>query len=191
MNIPSEIRQGATVKWRDDATQDSLDNEITSATYTLTFSFRTNVDSQGLSIQSTSYGTGWQTVIPSGTTALMEPGEWYWQAAASDGSETHFLGAGRLTVQKSLDFSGTAEAFDGRSQAEKDLDDVEAAIRAVAKGGASKEYRIGQRQLKRYDMAELLMLKQQLKAEVVREKKAEMIDNGLGNPHKMFIRFNN
>lgn len=189
MNIPNEIRQGETIKWRDDTQLDPLGDEITSSTYTLNFYLRTNADSAGVTIQSTSYGTGWQTVIPSGTTAVMSPGQWYWQAEASDGSETYMLGSGELTVKQTLKYSGSPDAYDGRSQAEKDLADVEAAIRAVAKGGASKEYRIGQRQLKRYEMAELLMLKQQLKAEVVREKKAAMIANGLGNPHKLYIRF--
>ena len=43
--------------------------------------------------------------------------------------------------------------------------------------------------LKRYDLSELLVLKSQLKAEIVREKKADTIRNGLGNPHNLFIRF--
>ena len=33
------------------------------------------------------------------------------------------------------------------------------------------------------------MLKSQLKAEVIREKQAETIANGLGNPRATFVRF--
>jgi hypothetical protein len=33
------------------------------------------------------------------------------------------------------------------------------------------------------------MRESQLKAEVVRERKANMIANGLGNPHNLFVRF--
>jgi hypothetical protein len=39
-------------------------------------------------------------------------------------------------------------------------------------------------------MAELLQLEGKLKADVAREKQAEMIANGLGNPRNMFVRFN-
>ena len=42
---------------------------------------------------------------------------------------------------------------------------------------------------KKYELAELLALKSQYKVELVREKQAEMIANGLGNPRATFVRF--
>ena len=189
MKIPSEIRQGDTVKFRDDSTQDDLGNQIDSSGWTLSYSLRTNTASMGVQPTSTAYGTGWETTISSGTTGLMQPGRWYWQARATKGAEVITLGSGETEVLANLHYSGTPSAYDGRSQAEKDLADVEAAIRGIAQGGASKEYRIGTRMLKRYDLSELLVLKSQLKAEIVREKKADTIRNGLGNPHNLFIRF--
>lgn len=188
VKIPSEIRQGDTIKFRDVATQDNLGNTIDS-TWTLEYSIRTDASGNGVTTTAAAYGDGWETTLSSGTTGSMLPGTWYWQATAYKGTDVITLGSGQTKVLVNLHFSGTANAYDGRSQAEKDLADVEAAIRAIAQGGASKEYRIGGRQLKRYDMGELLVLKSQLKAEIVREKKQDTIRNGLGNPHNLFIRF--
>ena len=39
-------------------------------------------------------------------------------------------------------------------------------------GGATQEYRIGNRSLKRYDLADLIALESRLKAQVARENKA-------------------
>ena len=77
-----------------------------------------------------------------------------------------------------------------RTQAQKDLEAVQTAIRTLLAGGAVQEYRIGNRNLKRYDLADLIQLEGRLKAEVKREEQAELIANGLGNPRNMFVRFN-
>ena len=50
--------------------------------------------------------------------------------------------------------------------------------------------KIGNRNLKRYDLPDLIQLEGRLKAEVKREEQAELIANGLGNPRNMFVRFN-
>jgi len=98
---------------------------------------------------------------------------------------------GQIEVQASLAYAGSPAAFDGRTQAQKDLDAVQAAIRSLMTGGATQEYRIGNRSLKRYDLADLLALESQLKATVVRENKAKIIASGLGDPNNLFIRFGN
>jgi hypothetical protein len=98
---------------------------------------------------------------------------------------------GKIEVQASLAYSGTPGAFDGRSQTQKDLEAVQAAIRSLMAGGATQEYRIGNRSLKRYDLADLLALESRLKAQVARENKAQIIDSGLGDPNNLFIRFGN
>ena len=60
----------------------------------------------------------------------------------------------------------------------------------MAAGGAVQEYRIGNRNLKRYELSDLFTLRGVLKAEINREEMAEKIANGLGNPRNMFVRFN-
>ena len=189
MNIPSEIRAGDTVQWRDVAGADNLGNVIDSASWVLTYYLRTNTASEGATVVGTAYGTGWEFTIAAGTSAGFDAGQWYWQALATSGNSKVTLGSGQLTVLASLSYAGTPGAVDGRSQAQKDLDAVQAAIRAIVAGGVAKEYTIGNRNLKKYDMADLLQLEAKLKAEVKREQMADLIANGLGNPHNLFVRF--
>ena len=190
MNIPTTIRAGDTVKWRDDASVDVFGNEITSSDWTLKYYLRTNTASEGATSTGSAYGTGWEFTLAASTTANFDAGNWYWTAVATKDSEVITLGNGSLTVEAALTYSGTPGAFDGRTQAQKDLDAVQAAIRAIVDGGVVQEYRIGTRNLKKYDLPDLIQLEGKLKAEVKREQQAELIANGLGNPRNMFVRFN-
>ena len=190
MNIPTTIRAGDTVKWRDDATTDVFGNEVNSSDWTLKYYLRTNTASEGAISTGSAYGTGWEFTIAGSVTGDFDAGEWFWQAVATKDSEVLTLGNGMLTVKASMVYSGTPGAFDGRTQAEKDLDAVQAAIRAIVDGGVVQEYRIGTRNLKKYDLPDLIALEGKLKAEVKREQQAELIANGLGNPRNMFVRFN-
>ncbi len=189
MNIPSEIRAGDTIQWRDVAGVDNLGNEVSSSDYTLTYYLRFNAASEGATVVGTAYGTGWQFSIAAATSVNFDAGTWYWQAVATKTGSTITLGSGQSTVLAALSYSGTPAALDGRSQAQKDLDAVQAAIRAIVAGGVAKEYTIGNRSLKKYDLTDLLALETKLKADVNREQKAQLIANGLGNPFNLFVRF--
>jgi hypothetical protein len=190
VKIPSQIRAGDTVKWRDLPSQDVFGNPVSSsAGWTLTYYLRFNKNNEGTTAVGTAYQDGWELVIPQATTAGFDPGDWFWQAEATKSGEHITLGAGMLQVVPGLSYSGNPSAFDGRSQAHKDLDAVDAAIRAIVSGGAVQEYRIGIRSLKKYDLAELHILRSRLIAEVKREQAADSIANGLGNPHSVFVRF--
>ena len=189
MKIPAQIRAGDTVKWRDDAAADGFGNAITSTTWVLTYYLRTNTASEGATVVGTAYGTGWEFTIAAGTSAAFDAGQWYWQAIATYSTEKLTLGAGQLQVQAALSYTSTPGAFDGRSQAEIDLDAVKAAIRAIVSGGVVQEYRIGTRNLKKYDLVDLIQLESKLKAEIKREQAAELVANGLGNPRNLFVRF--
>jgi hypothetical protein len=189
VNIPATIRAGDTVKWRDDASVDAFGNAVISGTWTLTYYLRTNTASEGATITGTAYGQGWELTIAAATSAGFDAGQWYWQAIATAGSEKLTLGAGQLEVLAALNYAGTPGAFDGRSQAQQDLDAVQAAIRAMVSGGAVAEYTIGSRRLKKLPLTELLQLEAKLKSDVKREQAADLAANGLGNPHNLFVRF--
>ena len=189
MNIPSQIRAADTIKWRDDAGVDNLGIAISSSDYTLTYYLRTNTASEGATVVGTAYGTGWEFTIASGTSTAFDAGQWFWQAVATKTGSTVTMGSGQLTVLRSLSYSGTPGAVDGRSQAQQDLDAVQAAIRAMISGGAVAEYSIGSRSLKKMATTDLLQLEGKLKAEVKREQAAALIANGLGNPFNLFVRF--
>ena len=189
MNIPAQIRAGDTVTWRDEAARDNLGNAIDSSSWTLTYYLRTNTASEGATVVGTAYSSGWTFTISATTSGGFDAGQWYWQALATAGSEKLTIGAGQLEVLAGLNYTGTPSAFDGRSQAEKDLDAVQAAMRAIISGGAVAEYSIGSRRLKKMEMADLIQLEAKLKAEVKREQAATMVANGLGSPHNLFVRF--
>jgi hypothetical protein len=190
VNIPAEIRAGDTVKWRDDPGRDNFGNLVSSGDgWALYYYLRTNTASEGATVTGTAYGNGWEFLIAQATTAAFNEGHWFWQAEARKSGEHITLGAGMLDVLPMLSYTGTPGAFDGRSQAHKDLDAVDAAIRAIVSGGVVQEYTIGNRRLKKYDLAELQVLRSRLIAEVKREQAAASIAQGLGNPHNLFVRF--
>jgi hypothetical protein len=182
---------GDTVKWRDEPSVDVFGNAITSTGgWTLTYYIRFNRNNHGATAVGTAHGSGWEFTLSSATTGgFHEDDTGYWQAVATKAGESITLGAGQFEVDPNLYYTGTPAAVDNRSQAQKDLEAVQAAIRSLMAGGAVQEYRIGTRSLKRYELADLLALETKLKADVARENKAAMIANGLGNPHNLFVRF--
>ena len=190
MNIPKQIYAGTTVKWRDDGATGPLNESITSGSsnYSLVYYLRTNTNHEGHTVTGTSYGTGWEFSISATASTDFDSGDWFFYAEASKGSEKFTLGSGRLEVFSSLAYTGQPGAFDGRTQAEQDLDAVTTAIRSIISDKAA-EYSIGNRTFKRIDLAELRVRESQLKAIVVRERKAAMIANGLGDPHSLYVRF--
>jgi hypothetical protein len=188
VNIPAQIRAGDTVKWRDIEAADNLGNAISSADYTLTYWLRTNTASEGADVTGTAYGTGWEFTIAAGTSAGFDAGTWYWQAIASKTGSVITLGAGQIEVLPVLSYAGTPGAFDGRTQAQIDLEAVQTAIRAIISGQA-KQYTIGSRSFTKLDLGDLMERESRLKAEVKREQMASLIANGQGNPHNLFVRF--
>jgi hypothetical protein len=187
--VPDTIYAGDTVIFDVPAFTDSIGTEIASGTYTLTWYARTNTALEGATITGVAESTGWRVTVPSSTTAGFDAGLWTWQAIATSGSVQYTAGRGQFTVKATLEYSGEPTAFDDRSKAQIDLDYVEAAIRTLAQGGVVQEYTIGGRSLKRYKMAELLQLRDALKAEVDRERRAEKVKQGLGNPGVTRVRF--
>ncbi len=191
MPIPSKVRAGDILQWRDSETEDVFGNAITSTEWSVTYYLRTNTASEAHITSSSAYLSGWQFTVASAVTANFDAGDWYFQAVADkSGQEKQTILSGQFEVLPSLVYSGSASAYDGRSQIKKDLDLVQTAIRTVASGGGVKEYKIGSRSAKKYDLAELFQLEAKLKAELAREETQEKIANGLGNPRNLFVRFN-
>jgi len=190
--FPSKIRSGDLIEWRDPATTDVFGDPINSPDWTVVYYLRTNKTKFGATVSSSAYGDGFQFNIPAATTATFVDGNWFFQAVASKTGTliSKTIGTGTFEVLPSLAFTGTnPKAFDGRSDAEKTLDLIKTAIDNILKGGAIQEYKIGTRTAKKYDMAELQVLKGEYAAMVAREKQAENKANGLGNTRAMYVRF--
>lgn len=191
MTFPAEIRAGDLIQWRLAATQDVFGNSISSPDWSVIYYLRTNQGPLGSSVTSTAFNDGFQFSIASNVSSTFAAGNWFYQAVANkSGAEKQTIATGSFKVLESLEFSGTAQSFDGRSQVEKDLEIIQTAIRNIISGGVVQEYKIGTRSAKKYELSELIMLESRYKAELIREKQAELIANGLGNPRATFVRFN-
>lgn len=186
MRIPSEIISGDTVVWDDDSTHDTLGNPITSD-WTLTYYVR---GTKQLTVTAAANGDGWRTTVSSSQSATLPPGDYYWQASASKSGQRITLGSGTLKVTQDLSALTATASYDGRSAAEQALSAIDAEIQARLTGGMAEEYTIGNRSLRKTSMKDLVALQSRYKMIVTRERQAQMMAQGLGNPRAMFVRFN-
>ena len=186
--FPATVRQGDTLIWLTDAGVSPLGAEISSSTgWTPITYVRFPVATGATQATGAASGDGWQSTISASLTGLFPVGQrGGWQSVASKAGESYTIGAGSFDVLPSL---ATAGAVDGRSQARRDLEACQAAIRDILAKGGMQEYTIGTRTKKLYRLSELMELENKLKADVVREEAAESIASGRGNPYNLFVRF--
>ena len=188
MNFPAHVRVGDTVCWRESSSLGPLATSITSSRYQLTFHLRAKDPNVGQnSIVGTAYGEGWEFKIHRTITSTWEAGEWFWQAVATTDDDSYTIGSGRFDVLPDLSKTTNTGGFDPRTPSEIELEQVDSALQKLRTG--AQEYSVGSRTFKRADLKDLLMYRAQLVARVNREKTAEKIRNGLGNPQTLHVRF--
>jgi hypothetical protein len=184
----TEIVKNDFAEWLDDPAMDIEGNVLDSSIWTLKTAIR-GVGA-GVVLTGSANGAGWKTSISMSQSNGLTAGTYYFTVYAQNDPTTPTkritLTQGRLTVKP--DIAATNADYDGRSQTRKDLEAVQAAIRGVATANV-QEYMIGNRSIKRIPLTELIALESKFKAEVIREQKADMIKEGLGNPHQMLVRF--
>lgn len=189
MTVPATIRAGNTTSWIQPATVDLTGAVASSSTWTLTTFLRSTTAGMGATVAGIARSDGgWDNGLSASTSGGFTAGVWSWESRISSGSTVITIGSGTTTVLASLSYSNTPGAFDGRSQAEKDLAEVQAAIRAIVAKGA-KQYAIGSRSFTYADLGQLMQREAQLKAIVARERAAEKVAAGLGDPRNLFVRF--
>jgi len=183
--IPSQFRAGDYIAW--------TETDAPAGTTAITAYLRTRAAS-GAAVTGTDNGDGtFAFAIPAATTAGLTAGDYLAQFLATVDGQPRTYREVRFRVERSLAFVGSATSLDLRSQAEIDLDAVEDAIRALTSG--AQEYRIGTgtgnggRMVRRADLSDLIAWRDRLKAEVVKEKQAADIENGKGDPNKLYVRF--
>ena len=181
---PAELYQGDLTSW--------VESRVHPDATAVRVWLRAAAAGAGIEAVATETDDGWRVNLTAQTTAAMTSGSWELQIVSTVSGAPLTTGRGSLTVRKSLAFTGAPGAFDDRSQAQKDLEAVEEAIRALTTGAV--EYQIGSlgsggRKVRRVDLPDLIMWRDRLKAEVAREKRAEMIAQGLGDPRRLYVRF--
>ena len=175
---PTEIVSGDPIEWRK-----SLDDYKAGDGWALTYYFRgrdTGFDATG-----TPDGDAWivsataPTYSPQGD--VYEEGKAVWQAWVSKDSEKHLVGRGEVRLLPSLQNTSVNTVFDGRTQAERDLDAVRAALVPATSVGV-QEYEIGgvgsSRRLRNYNREDLLRLEESLAQRVNAEKRRAAREKG-------------
>lgn len=183
MKIPGTLTAGDSYTWKDDSTLDELGNTIDSS-WTLKYIIKQAAVS--LTLTASTDAPGWSTTISKTQSETFAAGKAYWQAYAEKGSDRKTLGRGEITFL--VDITTVSGSFDGRSQAKKDLDAVQLAMRGIFTDGIA-EYTIMGRQLKKIPLDQLITMESKLKFEVSLENQRESIKNGLGNPRISKVRF--
>jgi len=189
-DLPNIIVAGTTIEWVDEATIAGINETISAPDWTLEYFLRTNTASEGHIATGTQYSasTGWEFSISATDSANFDAGNWFWAARAFKGAKVFEIGTGELEVRQSLQYSGDPLAIDNRTQTEKDLDAVKAAIRAIVADKAAK-YSIGNRSFERVNLPELRAREAELQARVFSEKRYSLISQGKGDPKNLYVRF--
>jgi hypothetical protein len=184
MNVPAIIYAGDTVKWNEPATADYS----SAAGWTATFALRHATGNDALNITGVADGVGgWNFTITAAQSAGLHVNGHYWQIAVTKDGERYTLGTGTLETKANIPASGNT--YDGRSQAQIDLEAVRAEMRARITGGSVQEYTIGNRSLKKIPMADLIALETKLKADVARDARADRLAKGMNSGRAVYVRF--
>lgn len=139
-------------------------------------------------ISSTADGADHLVTVPATTTAAWATG-WYTATVYVEKSAERYT-LERVQVEVKAASTTLADGSDGRSQAEKAVDDLKAALATyTASRGVVAEYSINGRSMKFRDSGEIVALLDYWQRELARERTASSIANGLGNPRRLFVRF--
>ncbi len=184
MNVPAIIYAGDTVKWNEPATP----NYSSTAGWVASFAMRHSTGNDALNITGVAdRAGGWNFTITAAQTAALHVNGHWWQIAVTKDGERYTLGTGSLETKANIPASGNT--YDGRTQAQIDLDAVRAEMRARITGGSVQEYSIGNRSLKKMPMADLIAMETKLKADVAREARADRLAKGMNSGRAVYVRF--
>lgn len=176
---PKAIHAGETLKWRK-----SLPDYLPSDYWTLVYQFRG--PGPGLDAVAAPDGDDHLVTIAAATTAAMAGGLWFWQAYAEKGAERYFVTSGQLNVTAPL--PDKDQTYDGRSLIKKILDAIDAAILGKATKDQLK-YKIGDRELERYSLADLGELRKNYAALYQQELQAAGLAKGRSKFKTVLTRF--
>lgn len=122
---PETIRAGDRLQWKRDL------SDYPATSWTLTYYFRTNLPTAPpIDVVAVADGTFHSVDISPTSSRDYLPGSWSWEAYASKTGDRKTVGAGTLLVTP--DFSQIVLPYDGRTQARRTLDSINAVIEGRA-----------------------------------------------------------
>ena len=178
-NVPTTWNQGDTIEW--DVT---VPDYPASDGWTLTYEAKSST-SDLATITASANGDDYTVTVSASTSSGYSVGDYHYVAYVTKSAERFTVDSGRVSILKNFETSGN---YDDRSHAETVLD----AINAVLESRATKDqesYSIAGRSLNRTPIADLIMLRDKYKTEVVRDERADRIRRGLGHEGRILTRF--
>jgi hypothetical protein len=178
---PARVRAGDTVTWRK-----SLADYPATAGWTLYY--RLINSTAKFDITTTADGADHLVSVAKATSATYTAGDYSLIAWVANGTERVTLDPSRITVLPDL-AAVSAAGYDGRSQAKKMLDAIDAALLSLSSGErlAVVEAEVAGRRLK-YNFEGLMKLRNLYSAQVQAEINAERASLGLGGRNKLNVR---
>lgn len=156
-------------------------------TWTLTYTLVKDGNQVQVGASDNGDGTHLVNALPT-TTTDWSAGDYHYQGKVTDGTNTHTVDTGVLTVTP--DFADHSTGLDARSDVKKLLD----ALNATLANKATKDqlsYSIAGRSISRMSLAEVLDARDRIKAEYERLQAEEKLAAGMGTGRKILTRFNN
>jgi len=178
-NEPATLRAGDTIAWTravPDYTADSW-----------TLKYQARGQAGGFTITAAADGAEYLVTVPAATSAAYPPGRYRWVAWVEAGSNKHTVATGEWDVLPDLRTADVGSPFDGRSQARRTLDAIEAVIENRATTD-QMAYSIAGRSLQRMSVADLLLLRDRYKGMVQAEVAADRLASGMGGARRLLVR---
>jgi hypothetical protein len=144
-----------------------------------------------ITLNSTDEGSGHRVAVAAGVTATYKPGKYQFWTRASDGSQKFTLDGTEWSGEVSIlpDPATLTQGTDGRTQAQKALDDAKAALAAWSP--MTKSYSIAGRSMFFNSPSEIIQIINHWESEVTKERDAAALAAGLKNSRIIYQRYGN
>lgn len=127
-----------------------------------------------------------QSIITTTQSNGLTEGLYHWAAAVTKDDQRITLADGQVRVE--ADLFSISSVYDGRTTAQKMLDEVNQAITLVS-SGAKASYRIKEREFTYQTLPDLIRWRDKLRIEVKREQSLDKVRQGLGDQRTIHSRF--
>lgn len=161
-----------------------------SAGWVLTFTLIPRTVSNPLiTITATAEGDDHRTAVAATVTATWAADSYTWRSRVDKGGEKYTVDIGQIVIKPDLAAAGAG--YDGRSLAEKALDDARTAYAGfTASNGTKRRYRIGDREMEFSSSSDIVLQINYWQIEVKREARHKALAKGLPDPRKTYVRLN-
>ena len=174
---PTSLNAGDTAKWLK-----TLSDYPATDGWTLTYTLING--SNKITFSASASNLDYLVNVASTTTAGWTAGSYSWRSQVSKSGEVYTIESGTITVQPAF----SANTLDNRSFARIALLNIESYLKD-ANNMASARYKIGDRELFKIPLGELLKARDKYRVEVAQEDAASNLARGLPDRRRIMVRF--